>query len=383
MTTLCAALLAGLLAAHERLDVAQTQPMEPVPDEKITLEFRGTLADGLRELAQKGHLNLVVSGVRDQRAEIYLNGVAPRDALAIVAEAHGLAIDPRGDVLIVKPLEEPRTKTRHRRNGETGKDRVRTGSVRVESHEVLDTAVAFGGSIDVEGELKESAVAFGGGVHLGPRARVGGDVVSFGGSITRDPGSELGGQEVSFGGGLGSIVSSRVRDLDAEALSFSHRDREFSLAGLLVRFAAWFFLGILFVVFLPRNMRRLEGSIQAEPAKCLLLGSLAAAALVPVTVLLAITLIGIPAAIVLWLFVAVGVVMGLTAVANTVATRLPVLGHRESKVLTLAVGMGILALVWEIPVLGFLVLLPAATVALGTVVRTRFGTQESPPLPST
>jgi hypothetical protein len=62
-------------------------------------------------------------------------------------------------------------------------------------------AVAIGGSILVEGEVRGDVVSIGGGVRLNDAARVNGDVVTIGGGLSRDSNSVVKGEIVSQGGG--------------------------------------------------------------------------------------------------------------------------------------------------------------------------------------
>ena len=62
------------------------------------------------------------------------------------------------------------------------RDKVRIGgNVVVEEGTEVKDAVAVGGSVTVNGKVRQSAVAVGGSVVLGPNAVVGKDVVSIGG----------------------------------------------------------------------------------------------------------------------------------------------------------------------------------------------------------
>ncbi|MHB8876293.1 MAG: hypothetical protein ACYC8T_21585, partial [Myxococcaceae bacterium] len=54
----------------------------------VTVEFRGSLRDGLREIASKGGLNLVATGDLSEPAEVYLKDVSAESALATVAAAY-------------------------------------------------------------------------------------------------------------------------------------------------------------------------------------------------------------------------------------------------------------------------------------------------------
>jgi hypothetical protein len=101
----------------------------------------------------------------------------------------------------VEPVErDDSTPARARRSSG---QRVRVfGNVVVEEHEsIRGEAVAVLGSVRVDGEVGGEVVAVLGSVDLGPKAIVHGDVVSVGGRVRRAPGAQLRGgvTEVSLG----------------------------------------------------------------------------------------------------------------------------------------------------------------------------------------
>ncbi|MGD8947324.1 MAG: hypothetical protein PVI62_11725, partial [Desulfobacterales bacterium] len=87
-------------------------------------------------------------------------------------------------------------------------DKVRIGGDVVvdEGTEVKD-AVAVGGSVTVNGKVRDSAVAVGGAVILGPNAVIGKDVVSIGGAVKQAQGSIIHGDIVEMNiPGISAII---------------------------------------------------------------------------------------------------------------------------------------------------------------------------------
>jgi len=70
------------------------------------LRLRGARLDNaLRMLAQAGKFNLVIRGELKTPVSVELTAVEPYDALVALAEAHGLAIRYRSQIVIVTPDE--------------------------------------------------------------------------------------------------------------------------------------------------------------------------------------------------------------------------------------------------------------------------------------
>jgi hypothetical protein len=104
-----------------------------------------------------------------------------------------------------------------------------------------------------------------------------------------------------------------------------------------------------------------------------LVGFLGMLAMVPISVVLTVTLIGIPVMLALWVVAFLTTALGFAAVASEVGRKLPVMRGRKTQALVLALGLLILLVVAHIPVLGPLVMTLATLVAFGAVIRTRFG----------
>lgn len=254
---------------------------------------------------------------------------------------------------------------------------------------VEDDAVVFGGNLEITGHVDGDAVAFGGNVVLGPGASVSGDVSSFGGSVIKQDGAHVEGSTESFGGArIGKLVSGELKESLKKA-KHKHRGHDSSehearddddneVATFLIQFAVLFGLGFLGQMLFPARMKALAADIQAKPLAGGVVGLVSALALIPasiplaiVSVVLAVTIIGIPVAAALWLLPPLAAAVGFTAVASSIGTRLPVMRGRKTQAMVMALGLLVLLAVGHIPVLGPLVLVMAAAVGFGAVVRTQ------------
>ena len=80
-----------------------------------------------------------------------------------------------------------------------GKNKVRIGgNVVVEEGTEVKDAAAVGGSVTVDGKVRDSAVAVGGSVILNPNAVIGKNVVSIGGAVKQAQGSKIHGDLVEL-----------------------------------------------------------------------------------------------------------------------------------------------------------------------------------------
>jgi len=439
---------------------------------KISLKFKGTLKDALKEIADKGGINLVITGDLKDPAEVFLSDLPADEVLQTVADAHGLKVHRQGSIWTIRPLtaaereaisdskedaedhdsdeadeaeaEEAEAPTppeppavpdvpdvpdslsssshgdlpdpvsdpkgfqkrleervqqdmrakvmRKLRNrslvwgGDNGNDIVSNGHLVIGEGKTVGNAVAYGGGLEVLGHVEGDAVAYGGGVHLGQHAEVDGDVTAFGGGITREDGAQVGGDEVAFGGGeIGRVVAATIPKMMHAERHEHHESREPSHGGSLPMFLVWFAVlfgsGFLAMMFAPERVRLLGAELRREPLRCGITGMLGGVLGLPaLTVMLVITVIGILVVPVLWVVVAAGCLMGVAALANEIGARLPAFRNvRKTQAVVLASGVLLIELVGLIPIVGGLTQAAIAFLALGAVIRSRFGTRELGP----
>jgi len=220
------------------------------------------------------------------------------------------------------------------------------------------------------------AVAVGGDVKVGPGASVEQDAVSVGGKVQVDPSGDVGGQQIAVSiPGVGGLLGK------LGALGDRHESHSagWSLAGAVARYAVYLVLSLLVVLLFQRRVEVVAASLEANPAKALLAGLLGLVAQPFLSILLIVTLVGIPLVLVQVLGVLVAGVFGFTALAWWLGRRLPVQLSRGTMVLQLALGMAIVFVATQIPVVGWLVWTAAIILTFGAVLRTRFGQEPAMP----
>ena len=239
------------------------------------------------------------------------------------------------------------------RNYGNGKDIVRFGEdiAIAETDTIEGDVVSIGGSVTVSGVVMGDCVSIGGSINIGPQGVIEGDGVSVGGRINREPGSVLKGDEVVTGGNIPKWI-------------FRGGWPQYGLSGfkfLGFAFAVGKALVVLFLAWLVVLMSRSRVTVTSDRVKSGLLASfgvgLLTIILTPIAmVLLCITLIGIPVAILLPLALLVAVLFGYTAVGLAVGTRLFGSESRATSVVK-ATLLGVL-LMEVVPIVGRLIGLP-------------------------
>ena len=260
------------------------------------------------------------------------------------------------------------------------------GNVRMQAGSAARQVTAILGSVELEPgvSVDREVVAIGGDVHVSPGAHVGRDAVSIGGQVIIDPGGTVDGEEVSVGvPGLLGVVgllgggpsAAREEPTVSPLLKVGH---------VLAKYVVLFVLGLLVLVLAPARLESVAASLARQPSKGVLAGLLGTLAMPVLTVLLVVTVIGIPLVAVQVVAVLLAGIVGFTALALLIGRAIPLHPRRAAAVVQLALGTALVVAVSEIPVVGVMAWVTGWLFVFGAVIRTRFGQpQPGAPLPTT
>ncbi len=244
------------------------------------------------------------------------------------------------------------------------------GAVVVEAGENVPKAVAFGGPLDIHGQVTGSAVSFGGDVRVHNGAFVEGDAVSFGGRVIVDEGGAVDGNRVTLGQpATGSLLSTRLGGLEpgTDSTSLAHR------LVVLLSFAG---AGVLVVGLFPRQVDNVARTIAARPVQSGMLGVLLSGLGAILAVVLAITLVGLPVSLFLVVLVALAWLLGFVGLCQAAGDLLPWANRGARRWLAFLVGVLVLTFVGSLPIVGQLVFALTGFVCIGAGLQTRLGNRE-------
>jgi len=390
------------------------------PAVTVTLK-NATANEALAAVAGKLRLDFVAPNAGaggDRRLTLSMKRRPGREALETILEVAGMRASIRGGMLViveepapapapaVQPTPEPASvvepdvqpppaatpnappeppaanaegEKRHghdRQHDGKRRELVRFGEpLRVEAGETVDSAVAVGGPLTIAGTVLEDAVSVGGSVTLEPTAVVEGDVVSVGGPVDVQPGATVGGDRVGIGGPVGGIVGKFVGGHGANDLPVG-LFVVLGIVSVLVKCAVFLLIGLLVISFMPERYARVRDHLTNRPGRSALAGLVMALALVPLCILLAVTVIGIPLIPIAGLLMFVLMALGMTALASWLGDRLPIFKGRKSQFGAFALGTAVVFLVSLIPVIGGIAVAAASFIAAGAALVTKLG---SPP----
>ena len=263
-----------------------------------------------------------------------------------------------------------------------------------------DIAV-FGGNVEIDGEVTGDLAAFGGNIDVD--GRIEGGIASFGGNVDRTDGVVEGDVEVREPPipplppeGIELPEEPDAPRLDGDFGDFQIVRPTFAdrVAGLVGSIVQTFFtmialgaLGLVLTLFLPEHIRRVSRAAENAPAASTAVGCLAFPVVGLAAIVAAITIIGIPLAILMPFLLAAAGVLGWIGLGMFFGDRLlrsaDVRSPRPAA--AAAIGSGGLVLVTSVvgivPFFGWLLSPLLGMWGLGAAILTRGGTKSYPVRP--
>jgi hypothetical protein len=225
-----------------------------------------------------------------------------------------------------------------------------------EDEEVIDAVIAIGGRIRIAGRVRDDVVAIGGSVELLPTADVRGDITALGGTVTVAPGARHSGAvhhaEGDWPRGWGGpLFAGSWLDLGGAA-------RWLTLAGTLTRVGLLAVAVALVMVIAGGRVGRIGAAAAASPLRAGAIGFALQVVFVPalivLSIVLAITIVGLP-------FIAVVIPVALAAMFMAMLLGFASLAHVVGAWAARRLG-------WEAPAAVWLAVLGLALIVLPTVL---------------
>lgn len=303
------------------------------------------------------------------------------------------------------PAETKPAKPRSRHR--SYEDRVVIGnSVVLEADEAVADMVVIGGSAEIRGQVRSDLVVIGGSVTLHPGAQVRSDLVVVGGSATMDATSEVRGDLVVVGGALDAPAGTRI---DGERFVMSSENAlvpDFGWLGhpldwrQIMRTArpfphqygwAWLVAGLVLLIYVlasavfPRSVTKTVEVLDHRPGASFVTGLLALMLTVPALLFLIFSFVGIILVPVIVFGLLAAFFFGKIALYRHAGAQL---GSQvgaiflQKPIPALLLGVIVFFALYMVPILGALVWLAVAPLALGAALLAffkRFSTPKPSP----
>ncbi len=265
--------------------------------------------------------------------------------------------------------------------------------------------VVIGGTVSVNGKVKGDVATLGGAATIGPEARIAGDIATAGGVASIDDAAEIGGSVVDGPGTSSGAPTSvplatpgtpsanpPIPPITYRGPTFGERLLSFVGDGVQDIIISAFLAGlaVLMVIFFPSHVKTVERTLKSAGVVSGAIGVGTMAAVVIFSTILTILIITICLLPFFGLVVAAALLLGTAALGKMAGEYIfaRVSNHTPTPIAATVVGVGALALLgrmpfmdnlpwigWAFAVVGFFIQVGVISLALGSVVLTRFGTQ--------
>jgi hypothetical protein len=259
---------------------------------------------------------------------------------------------------------------------------------------VNGNVMVFGGTLVINGNVTGDAAIVGGSADLGAESHILGNLASVGATLNRAEGSQIDGQITNTGTSWttdGNNGTSPVEPTTPTTATPNININFHPLASIFNAFSqaiGWALLAMLVMFFLSAHAGRVSSAIMNQPLTAGGLGLLTVVVAPIAVVILCVTILLIPAALIAIVALVVAAAFGWIAIGHEVGLRFTKAIHQEWHP-ALSAGLGTFALsliaaaLTGIPVLncvGWLIPFLLGIAGLGAVIMTRFGTQVVAPV---
>ena len=250
----------------------------------------------------------------------------------------------------------------------------------------------IGGNLTISGEIDGDIVLIGGQALLTETAVVNGDIVTMGGQVTQEPGAQVSGEIVNNAPPINIPDVPNIPNVpDVPGVPDIPNTPDVSVnvnpfwdvANVIGRALAVAAIGMLLTLFLQPQLERVGDTIARQPVLAGSFGLLTLVVAPLVFVILVVTLILIPVALIVAFVIPLAWLFGIIALGQEVGERFtnainqtwaPVLATGFGTFLLLLVG----GFVGLIPCVGWLLPFLVGLIAIGGVAMTWFGTRSAP-----
>ena len=279
-------------------------------------------------------------------------------------------------------------------NGNTGDDFIGAGGQLIVNGNVSGNIIAAGGSIRINGNVGGDVAAAGGQIFLSRDSVVEGDLLLGGGEITLDgtvngngdisAGTLRAGDDFELGGGLRLQAQNYPSNLDDKVggnlniTQVNATEEQYagaaggfsSVLSFIIGLLAALVLGLVLIYFFPGFVRGVADLVKDSPLKTALLGFLALIFLPVLAVILLITIFGWSLSVLIILLLALAVLIA-TIPVKLLAGELvynKILKKETGEIAYYLVGAVIFAILYEIPIVGWLIGFIALIIGLGAII---------------
>lgn len=230
--------------------------------------------------------------------------------------------------------------------------------------------ISISSDLNIAGKVKGEVVSLWGDVNLADSAEIGGDLVIIGGRLKADPNAKVSGTIKRFSTGKAlsgfiSLMSGIPRGYWGNVAWISWK---------VTLFICMLILQVLLFLLFPRNVEAMAHCASVKPIGSLLLALIIFLLLPPISLMLILSLVGIPVALMLWALLVAAAVFG--KIGLFVALGNSLFQTERMSLVSVVLGYTIYRVLTFLPVVGKPIFVVVTFLAIGICIRTGFGSKE-------
>jgi len=200
-----------------------------------------------------------------------------------------------------------------------GGDLIQNDRATVNKGQTVDNVVVFGNDATIKGHVRGSVIIIDGDLSIEKTAQIKDVVLVIGGDISQDKGAKVSDEVIDFkfgnGASLGFIIAGILL---------------LTSWGLRLGFSLLFIVVVMITLLIMRNKTdNFERVVKERPLRVILIGAVSGVLLFVIGLLLSVTIIGIPVALLLFLFWLIFFFIGLSAASQMISRFIVRYEHRQ------------------------------------------------------
>ena len=230
--------------------------------------------------------------------------------------------------------------------------------------------ISISSDLNIAGKVEGRVISLWGDVNLADTAQVGGDLIIIGGRLKSDPNARISGTIKRFStgealGGFISLMSGIPRGYWGNVAWISWK---------VTLFICMLILQVLLFVIFPRNVEAMAHCASVKPIGSSLVGLIIFLLLPPISLMLILSLVGIPVALILWALLVAAAIFG--KIGLFVALGNSLFQTDRMSLVSVVVGYTVYRVLTFLPVVGKPIFVVITFLAIGVCIRTGFGSKE-------
>lgn len=230
---------------------------------------------------------------------------------------------------------------------------VKSKTTIVPQHQKVEHVIVFGNDAEISGSVRTAVIVINGNLDIKRTANVRGFILVAGGQIKQEPGAHV--------------------TEDILSLNLNNQMQNSLILGAVLLFGSWLLrlagsvvLVLITVIAGTLLRKRLNPAeiINKQAGRLMATGAIASLAILAVMLLLMMTIVGIPIAVLLLFFIIISLVLGMAVLSKWITERIQGMSDKPDWVLFLT-GAVLIVSTFNFPLIGFVIFLIVIWLSLG------------------